>query len=310
MQGNRAHRLHAYGGPEVMSFDTVPVPAPEPGQVLVQVHAAGVNGLDWKIREGFVRDAFPLVLPATLGIELAGVVTATGPGVTRFKVGDRVMGPLAGLGAYADFVAVDEGKLCPTPAGLSDVRAAALPVAALTAWQALRAEGELRAGQTVLIHGASGGVGSFAVQFAKSAGATVLATASGSSRDYLIGLGADRVIDRHTERFEDHVRDIDLVLDLVGGDAVDRSWSVLADGGAIVSTAAFDIAGRTPSGRKGQFFMMKPDAAQLSAIADMVATGRAQSDIAEVVDHAGLAAALERNRTGHAPGKIVLDLTL
>ncbi|GLS23321.1 NADPH:quinone reductase [Labrys miyagiensis] len=310
MQDNRAHRIHAYGGPEVMSFDTVPVPAPGAGQVLVQVQAAGVNGLDWKVREGFVRDAFPLALPATLGIELAGIVTATGAGATCFKLGDRVMGPLAGLGAYADFVAVDEGKLCLTPAELSDVQAAALPVAALTAWQALRAEGDLRPGQAVLIHGASGGVGSFAVQFAKAAGATVLATASGSSRDYLIDLGADRVFDRHAERFEDHTGDIDLVLDLVGGDAVDRSWSVLSDGGAIVSTAAFDIAGRISSGRKGQFFMMKPDAIQLSAIAGMVASGRLQSAIAEVVDHAGLAAALERNRTGHAPGKIALDLTL
>jgi len=310
MQGNRAHRIHAYGGPEVMSFDTVPVPAAGAGQVLVQVKSAGVNGLDWKIREGFVRDAFPLVLPATLGIELAGIVTAVGPGVTRFKVGDRVMGPLAGLGAYADLVAVDEGKLCLTPDGLSDVQAAALPVAALTAWQALRAEGELRPGQTILIHGASGGVGSFAVQFAKAAGVTVLATASGSSRDYLIGLGADRVFDRHTERFEDHARDIDLVLDLVGGDAVDRSWSVLAKGGAIISTAAFDIAGRIPPGRKGQFFRMKPDAVQLRAIAEMVASDQVQSAIAEVTDHKGLPAALERNRTGHAPGKIVLDLTL
>ncbi|HEV2676134.1 MAG TPA: NADP-dependent oxidoreductase [Aliidongia sp.] len=310
MQTNNTLRIHAYGGPAVAQIDQVPVPTPETGQVLVQVTAAGVNGLDWKIRDGLVRDVFQLALPATLGIELAGVVVGTGPGATRFAAGDRVMGSLGGLGAYATFVTVDEAKLCRIPASLTDVTAAALPVASLTAWQALRAAGELRPGQRILIHGAAGGVGGFAVQFAKAAGATVYATASGASRTHVLGLGADEVIDRHAERFEDRLQQIDLVLDLVGGETLDRSWSVLAPGGAIVSTAAPDIGQRAPAGHRGLWFMMRPDAAQLRQIADAVAAGTLRSTLAETVGLAGLSAAIERNKQGHAPGKIVFDLSL
>jgi len=308
MSKHQAYRIHAYGGPEVTSWDEVQPPVAAAGQVLVRVAAAGVNALDWKIRQGFVRDAFPLELPATLGIEIAGTVIASGAGATRFQPGDRVMGPLAGIGGYADVVAVDEAKLCLTPTALTDVAAAALPVATLAAWQALRAAGELRPGQRVLIHGAAGGVGGFAVQFAKAAGLTVWATASAASRDYLLGLGADRVFDRHAERFEETARDIDLVLDLVGGDVVDRSWATLAATGAIVTTAAFDIAGRIPAGRRGIWFVMTPDAGRLETIAAMVATGALRSTIADVIDRASLAAAIERTHTGHSPGKIMLDL--
>lgn len=309
MQSNKALRIHAYGGPEVLQLDETPVPTPGTGQVLIQVTAAGINGLDWKIRDGLVRDVFQLALPAVLGVELAGVVAAIGPGATQFKVGDRVMGSLMGVGAYAQFVAVDEVKLCLTPADLTDQAAAALPVATLAAWQSLRAAGELRPGQRILIHGAAGGVGGFAVQFAKAAGAIVFATASGASRDHVQALGADLVIDRQAERFEDRVRDIDLVLDLVGGETLDRSWTVLAPDGAIVSMAAPDIVQRAPAGRRGLWFMMRPDAPQLRRIADAVASGTLRSTIAETVGFAGLAAAIERNKQGHAPGKTLLDLT-
>jgi NADPH:quinone reductase-like Zn-dependent oxidoreductase len=309
MKPNRALRIHAYGGPDGLKLDEIPVPIPAAGQVLVQVKAAGVNGLDWKIREGFVRDAFPLALPAVLGIELAGVVIQTGPGVSRLKVGGRVMGSLGGLGAYADYVAIDEAKLSLTPEPLTDVAAAALPVATLTAWQALRADGEVYPGQRVLIHGAAGGVGGFAVQFAKAAGATVFATASATSREHVLSLGADTVIDRSSDRFEDRVKDIDLVLDLVGGETLDRSWQVLTPDGVIVSTAAPDVAARAPTGRRGRWFMMQGDPQRLRAIADAVISGTVRSTIAEVTGFAGLAAAIERNQRGHAPGKMVLDLT-
>lgn len=310
MQSNQALRIHAYGGPEVVQLDEIPVPTPAAGQVLVQVGAAGVNGLDWKIRDGLVRDVFRLELPAVLGIELAGTVVAVGPDAGRFRVGDRVMGAPGGLGTYARFVTIDETKLCLTPASLTDVEAAALPVATVTAWQALRAAGELRPGQKILIHGAAGGVGGFAVQFAKAAGATVFATASGSSRAHVLALGADMVIDRQTERFEDRVSDVDLVLDLVGGESLDRSWSVLSATGAIVSAAAPDIVQRAPAGHRGLWFMNRPDAAVLQQIAEAVAAGTVRSTIAETVGFAGLSAALERNKRGHAPGKILLDLAL
>jgi NADPH:quinone reductase-like Zn-dependent oxidoreductase/quercetin dioxygenase-like cupin family protein len=303
-----AARIHAYGGADAVQIDEVPVPAPGPGQVLVAVGAAGVNGLDWKIREGYVRDAYPLAFPSPLGLELAGAVVETGAGVTRFHAGDRVMGLAGGLGAYADFAVVDETQLVPTPPALSDVEAAALPVALLTAAQAMQAGGVIQAGSTVLIHGAAGGVGGFAVQLAKAAGATVFATASSASRGHVLALGADVVIDYRAERFEERAAAVDLVLDLVGGETLDRSWSVLAPHGVVVSTAAPDVASRAPEGRRGVWLMMRPDAEQLARLADDVARGALRSTIAEVAPLSGLAAAIERNRTGHAPGKIVLDL--
>jgi NADPH:quinone reductase-like Zn-dependent oxidoreductase len=306
MQTNKALRIHAYGGPEITQIDEIAMPTVNPGQILVAVKVAGINPLDWKIRDGLVRDAFPLPLPAVLGLEFAGVVSAVSDGVTRVKVGDRIMGFLGRPGAYAHFIAADEAKLCLTPDGLTDVEAAALPVASLTAWQMLRAAGELRRGQKVLIHGASGGVGGFAVQFAKAAGAVVSATASAGSLEHVRSLGADRVIDRHGERFEAVVGTVDLVLDLVGGETLDRSWAVLASGGTIVSIAAPDIAARTPPGRNGLWFQTTPDRERLHAIAETVARGEIRSTIAEVVEFAKLADAIERSKTGHAPGKTVV----
>jgi NADPH:quinone reductase-like Zn-dependent oxidoreductase len=319
-----AARVHAYGGPEALAVDAVPVPTAGEGQVLVRIRAAGVNGIDWKVRDGLLEDAFPLPLPVTLGVELAGQVAGVGPGVTGLAEGDRVMGPLLGFGAYADFAAVDAAVLCRTPAALGDVEAAAVPVAALTAWQALDAaeralgDGVRGAGRTVLVHGAAGGVGGFAVQLAKARGLTVLATASAASRDHVAGLGADAVIDYRAERFEERVAagggQVDVVLDFVGGDTLTRSWAVLAPGGALVSTAAPDAAGRVPepsrrSGVTAVGLMMRPDAARLAELAGAVAAGALRSTVAEVVGLAGLPAALERNKTGHAPGKTVLDLT-
>ncbi len=309
MTTNRVLRLNIYGGPDALEPAQAPVPQPADGQVLVQVRAAGVNGLDWKLREGFLRDVMPLPLPAVLGLEFAGEVMEAGPN-SAFRVGDRVLGPLSGIGAYADVVAVDEANLARTPAALSDVEAAALPVVALTAAQVLEAAGPLHSGARVLMHGAAGGVGGFAVQFAKAAGAEVWATASARSRDHVLGLGADRVLDREAQRFEDEVADVDLVLDLVGGDAVERSWGVLKEGGVLVSTVRPDVVAQAPAGKRGLWFMMQPDAARLQEIADAVAAGRLRSTVAEVVGLKDLSAAIERNRTGHAPGKIVVDLTL
>lgn len=305
----QALTLQAYGGPETTQASAVAAPTAGPGQVLVSVRAAGVNGLDWKLREGFVRDVFPLTLPAVLGLELAGVVEAVGPEATRFKPGDRVMGPLGGLGAYAGLVAVDEANLAATPDALSDVTAAALPVAALAAWQSLHMAGPVWAGQRVLVHGAAGGVGAFAVQFAKRAGAFVTATAAGRDVDAVRALGADVAIDFETQRFEAHVSDVDLVLDYVGGEVLDRSWQVLSPTGVIVGTSSPDILARTPAGRRGLWFVMKPDAALLERLANEVARGELQARVGEVVPFAELPAAIERNRTGASRGKAVVDFT-
>jgi len=303
----RAVLIRAYGGAAEVAEITRPLAGQ--GQVLVRVRAAGVNGIDWKVRDGLVQQAFPLQLPAVLGIELAGVVEAVGPGASRFRVGDRVMGPLGGLGAYADFVAVDEANLVRTPHGLDDVHAAAIPVAAVAAWQSLHHAGPIAAGQRILIHGAAGGLGGYAVQYAKQVGAEVFATASAAHLDHVRSLGADHVIDYRAQRFESVARNIDLVLDYVGGEMLDRSWQVLKKEGAIVGTSSPDILARTPPGRRGLWFMNKPDADLLERLAAEIAEGTLISKLGEVVGFADIPAAIERNRTDPRIGKVVADFS-
>jgi NADPH:quinone reductase-like Zn-dependent oxidoreductase len=305
----RALRLQAYGGADSLRVDFVPAPVPGPNQVVVQVKAAGVNGIDWKVRQGFLREKFNLTLPSTLGIEMSGVVLQVGTNVTTAQVGDRVMAALGGLGAYADHLLIGAEKLVKTPAGLTDVQAAAVPVAAMTAWQILRAPGLDLIDKRLLIHGAAGGVGSFAVQFAKAAGATVFATASTRSVAHVNDLGADTVIDYQQQDFEHAVRDIDLVVDLAGGQVVDKSWQTMAPDGVLVSIATTDVVARTPEGRRGLWFSMKTDTSQLAAIAQQIADGSVRLTLGEVVSFEELPAAIERNRTGHAPGKAVADFT-
>jgi len=303
----RSILLSSYGGETAAQVADSPLPQAGPGQVLVRVRAAGINALDWKVREGYVRDAFPLDLPAVLGIELAGIVEAVGPGATRLRTGDRVMGPLGGLGAYAELAVVDAAKLARTPARLGDVDAAAVPVAALAAWQSLHFTGPVRPGMRVLVHGAAGALGGFAVQFARQAGAFVAATAAARDMDYVRSLGADQVVDYRSQRFEDSVRDIDLVLAYVGGEVIDRSWQVLKPTGAIVGTASPEILARTPAGRQGHWFVMQPDAVLLEKLATEVAAGALKSRIGEVVGFADIPAAIERNRVGARSGKVVAD---
>ncbi len=306
MNTARALLLTEYGGLEAIKVSSIDAPVAGPGQVLVRVYAAGVNGLDWKVREGYVRDAFPLQLPTILGIELAGVVEAVGADVTRLRKGDRVMGSLGGLGAYADLVAVNEANLALVPDSLDFVQAAALPVASVAAWQSLHFAGPIRAGQRILIHGAAGGLGGFAVQYAHQAGAVVYAAALDSHIAYVRSLGADHVVAYDKEQFEGAICNIDLVLDYIGGEVLSRSWSVLAEDGAVVSTASPAILANTPAGRRGLWFMNTPDAARLQIIAEDVARGRLQSKVRVVVDFDELPAAIERNRLQPQLGKTVV----
>jgi NADPH:quinone reductase-like Zn-dependent oxidoreductase len=309
MTTQRAVLIRGYGGADAAEVSEIATPQAGQGQVLVRVRAAGINGIDWKVRAGYVRDAFPLQLPAVLGIELAGSVEAVGPGVSRLRVGDRVMGPVGGLGAYTDVVAVPEANLSRTPDALDDVQAAAIPVAAVAAWQSLHHAGPIRPGQRVLIHGAAGGLGGYAVQYAKQAGAEVFATVATAHVEYVRSLGADHVIDYQTQRFEEVVREIDLVLDYVGGEVLDRSWQVLTPTGAIVGTSSPDILARTPVGRRGLWFMNKPDAALLERLGAEVAGGQLKSKVSEVVGFKDIPAAIERNRTDSRTGKVVADFS-
>jgi N-ethylmaleimide reductase len=305
-RANRALRIHAYGGAEVVHWDELPLPLPGAGEVLVRVAAAGVNGIDWKLRDGLVRDAFPLTLPATLGIELAGEVASVGAGVEGYAVGDRVLGALGALGAYAGHVVIGADKLARIPATIDDVTAAAIPVASLTAWQLLFEAGQLGRGETVLIHGGAGAIGSFAVQFAKQAGARVLVTARSRNADLLRRLGADEVIDYQNVRFEEIAKNVDLVLDLVGGETLTRSWQVLSPKGRIFTTAAPDIAAQLTEGRRGGWFRMRSDGARLADIAGQVAAGDLTVVIDEVVTAEQAGDAIERNKQGHGAGKTVI----
>ncbi|MEO7714906.1 MAG: NADP-dependent oxidoreductase [Capsulimonas sp.] len=305
----RALKLLSYGGAETIQLVSVEaLKGPTDGQVLVRVHAAGVNGLDWKIREGYVREVFPLELPATLGLEIAGVVVSVGGGVDRFQEGDRVMGWLGTIGGYADQVIASADNLGHIPEGMGFVEAAGLPTVVQAASQSLQAGGPIGEGSRVLIHGAAGAVGAFAVQIARQAGATIFASARGRYAEYVRELGASEVIDYETERFEDRAHNIDLVLDLVGGETLDRSWSVLSPNGMIVTTAAPDIAAKAPAGKKGVFLMTKADPAQVEKTARDIVEGRVSQKIESVVSLEEAPQAIERNRTQPHLGKTVVAL--
>ncbi|MFL1386159.1 NADP-dependent oxidoreductase [Pseudomonas tritici] len=301
--------IRSYGGADAAQIAEIEQPTPGQGEVRIQVRAAGVNGIDWKVREGLVKNAFPLPLPIVLGAEMAGVVDAVGPGASRFSVGDRVMGAMGGLGAYAEYVTLSEANLTLTPDGLDDIHAAALPIAAVAAWNSLHHAGPISAGQRILIHGAAGGLGAFAVQFAKRAGAEVFSNAGTADLDYVRSLGADHVIDYSSQRFENIARDIDLVLDYVGGEVLDRSWQVLAKDGVVVGTSSPDILARTPAHRRGLWFMNKPAPQLLEKLAKEVASGTLQSRIGDVVGFTDIPKAIERNRSASGTGKVVANFS-
>jgi NADPH:quinone reductase-like Zn-dependent oxidoreductase len=233
----RKMRIHRFGGPEVLQLDEIEPSLPDAEQLLVTVHAASVNPVDYKIRSG----KYPAVkddrLPYTLGRDASGVVEKCGAQATRFKVGDAVFGMVSIFGGgYSERVVVDQAAIAAKPSGLDHVHAAAIPLAGQTAWQGLFRHGGLREGQSVLIHGGSGGVGHFAVQFAKARGARVLTTVSTENVEFARSLGADVVIDYKKQRFEDDVSDLDMVFDLIDGETRERSWKLLKKGGVLVST--------------------------------------------------------------------------
>src|SRR6185437_11185102 len=268
-QTMKAIRIHKYGGPEVLHYEDAPRPQPQAGEVLVRVHAAGVNPIDWKVREGHMKDFWPHTFPLILGWDLSGVVEELGKGVSKFKIGDEVYGlpdPTRG-GAYADYIVVRESELALKPKSLHHIRAGAVPLAALTAWQSLFEAGQLQSGQRVLIHAGSGGVGHFAVQLAKWKGAYVFATASTKNQDLLRKLGADEPIDYTQQRFEEIARKIDVVLDTIGGETQERSWQVLKKGGVLVSLVQPPSEEKAKElGVRAVFVGGQPNGAQLAEI--------------------------------------------
>lgn len=233
----RAARIHRYGPPDVLQIDEVPEPSAGPRDVRVEVHAASVNPVDWKIRSGHQRALIHYTLPWTLGLDFSGRVVEVGREVTRFRVGDEVYGSPTHRrhGTYADQLVVDERAIAHKPRGLSHVEAASIPLVGLTSWDALVVGGRLRAGQLALVHAGSGGVGCFAIQLAKELGATVATTCSERNVELVRSLGADQVIDYRAERFDRVLSDVDFVLDALGGEERDRSLRIVKKGGCVAT---------------------------------------------------------------------------
>jgi NADPH:quinone reductase-like Zn-dependent oxidoreductase len=302
----KAVQIHAYGGPEVLQYEDVPQPQPKANEILVRVHAAGVNPIDWKIREGYLSATLPMIM----GIDFSGVVDSVGSAVTKYRSGDAVFGQVADeSGSYAEYALTMEAFVARKPDGLDHLRAAALPVAGLVAWQALFDTANLTAGQTVLIHAAAGGVGGFAVQFAKWKGARVIGTASADHAGQVRQLGADEVIDYRKTKFEEVARDVDVVLDTVGGETQERSWKVLKRGGVLVSLVQPPPAEKaTAHGVRGFFVRQKANGDQLATIADLAAKGKVKVNVETVLPLQEARKAQELSKTGHSGGKIVLQL--
>ena len=305
----KAIQIHNYGGPEVLQYEDAPRPKPQAGEVLIRVHAAGVNPIDWKVREGHMKDFWPHKLPLILGWDLSGVVEELGRGVSRFKIGHEVYSvpdPTRD-GAYADYIVVRESELALKPNSLHHIRAAAVPLAALTAWQALFDTAQLQTGQRVLIHAGSGGVGHFAVQLAKWKGAYVFATASTKNQDLLRELGVDKAIDYTQQRFEDIARKIDIVLDTIGGETQERSWSVLKKGGNLVSLVQPPSEEKAKElGVRAAFVAGHPSGAQLTEIAKLIDSGEMKPVIDRILPLSEVRRAHELSQSGHTHGKIAL----
>jgi len=310
-QTMKAVRIHQYGGPEVLKFEEAPRPQPAAGELLIRVHAAAVNPVDWKIREGYAKDRIRHSLPLILGWDVSGTVEATGPGVTRFQKGDEVFTrpDIARDGSYAEYVVVRESEVASKPNSLDHVHAAAIPLAGLTAWKGIFDTGGLSARQKILIHAASGGVGSFAVQFAKWKGAYVFGTASANNLSFLKELGVDEPIDYQRTRFEDVVHDVDVVLDAIGGETQQRSFGVLKKGGILVSIVAPPSQEEAAKhGVRATHIFIQPDAAELSQIAGLVDHGKVKPFVETVLPLSAARRAQELSETGHARGKIVLKV--
>lgn len=305
----KAIRIHEFGGPDVLRVEDLPMPEPGPGEILIRVRASSVNPVDYKIRNGGYLP--PDRLPLTLGRDVAGVVDRTGPGVERFSQGSAVYAMLGrDKGGYAEFVTAQAKDCAPMPGRLDFVQAAAVPLAALTAWQGLFDHGQLESGQSVLIHGAAGGVGHFAVQFARVRGCFVAVTASAADRDFLRALGADEVIDYKHERFEDRVRKVDLVFDLVAGETQDRSFAVLKPGGALVSTLKEpDQAKAAQLQVRAKHYMAEPNGAELAEIGRQIDLGLVMPQVSRVFPLEQAAQAERELETQHVRGKIVLQVT-
>jgi NADPH:quinone reductase-like Zn-dependent oxidoreductase len=310
----KAVRIHAYGDASVLSYEDAPRPDPADNELLVRIHAAGVNPIDWKIRAGLMKDWIPHSFPFVAGVDFSGTVQHAGPKVQNFKPGDevfgqaRIMGP---NGSYAEYLTVPVKNVALKPRSIDHIQAAALPAVATAAWQALFGDGgiNLQPKQTILIHGGAGGVGSTAIQLAKWRGAHVVATASGANQDFLRQLGADQAIDYTKTSFDTIVKGADAVLDTIGGETQARSWRVLKPGGVLASTlgAPTEPASK-PQGARGVGVQGERGLPALGRIAELVEAGVLRQHVTQILPLTKARKAHELIETGHVRGKIVLKV--
>lgn len=307
----KAIRIHEFGGPDVLKYEDAPQPVPADDEVLIKVYASGVNPVDWKIRAGLAQKKFPVQLPLIPGWDVSGDIEEVGKNILNFRKGDEVYSrpdPTRN-GTYAEYVVIKADQVNAKPKSISHAKAAAVPLAGLTAWQGLFDYGQLEAGQKVLIHAASGGVGSFAVQFAKWKGAYIIGTSSEDNIDFLFDLGADEVIDYKNEKFEDKVKDLDLVFDLIGGDTQKRSLKVIKKGGRLISTVMPENQGTAKSmGVHLEGFMARSLPEQLQQIADLIDSGKVRPVVTQILPLKEAAEAHRKIESGHTRGKIVLKV--
>lgn len=302
-----AARLHAKGGIEQLVYEQAPVPVLQEGDALVQVMASGITKTELEWDETYKNADGSSRLPSIPGHELAGIIAQ--PGNTNWLPGEKVyaLTPFNRDGTLAQFVAVKGEQLAPMPQNLDFIKSAAAPLTGLTAWQALFDHGDLRKGQKVLIHGGAGGVGTYAIQIAKWVGATVVATASTTQQQFLKELGADQTIDYTTTSFDNAVKEVDLVLDTIGGETRDRSWRVMRKGGILITiTSPISTGTPPPQGMRSLFFIVKPDREDLEALADLIEQGIVTPFVEQTFPLADIKKAFEFSNKGHSRGKTVV----
>ena len=306
----KAARVHSFGPPKVIALEDVPKPEPGDGEVLVQVKAAGVGPWDALIRSG--KSVLPQLIPLTLGSDLSGVVHSVGPRVERFTMGDEVFGVTNErfTGAYAEYAVAKATMIAHKPKTLNYTHAASVPVVAVTAWQMVFEYAGVAPGQFVLIHGGAGNVGAYLLQLAKRAGAMVVTTAAAKDTSYVRGLGAYGVIDYGVKRFEEQLKDVDAVLDTVGGDTLERSYGVLKRGGILVSSAAQPSEEKAQQhGVRARFFLVEVTTERLNKIGELIDAGELDTEVGEVLwlDEARQAHEMLEGAP-HRRGKIVIKV--
>jgi len=314
----KALAINEFGGRDKLQLMDLPVPKIRAGEILVKVKAAGVNPVDWKMREGYLKDLFPHEFPVILGWDAAGVVEKLGNGVTRFKKGDEIFAycrkPIVHGGAYAEYIVLEEEHAAIKPKNISFEEAASIPLAALTAYQSLFDAAKLQPEESILIHAAAGGVGGFGVQLAKDHGSIVWGTASGHNKKYVQNLGASEIVDYTLEDFRQAIRShhpdgVDAVFDCVGGEVLQKSIDIVKPGGRLISIVD-DPTGLARSDVHKEFVFVAPNSVQLTELAIMVEQGRLKTHLSQVFpfNQEEARKALELSESGHTRGKMVLVL--